>query len=156
VKQIARKTVDSGKAVLVLDPSPYKEEWEEIGASFVSDNPQEFLQVVFANKQCMVIVDESGDMIGRYGGEMNQLATRGRHMGHQCYFITQRAKQIDTTVRANCENIIIFKQSLNDTKDLANEFVDPMLNEAHTLEKLEYIYKIGDNSSKKGKVIFDS
>lgn len=100
----------------------------------------------------MVIIDESGDMIGRYGGEMNQLATRARHNGHDCFFITQRAKQLDTTIRANCHNLICFKQSLNDTKELANEFVDDFINQAHTLRKGQYIYKIDDEPAKIAKV----
>lgn len=133
---------------MVLDPSPYKSGWD---ADFVTDNPQEFLKHVFASERCMVIVDESGDMIGRYGGEMTQLATRARHNGHNCYFICQRAKQIDSTVRANCENIICFSQSLDDTKELAREFVDNAINEAHTLKKGEYIYKIGYEQAKKDK-----
>lgn len=79
-------------------------------------------------------------MIGRYSPVMEELATRGRHWGHKCHFITQRAKQIGTNIRTQCSNAVIFKQSLDDTKDLSNEFVDPMINEAHKLEKGEFIY----------------
>jgi hypothetical protein len=146
---LAKQAKKQGVSVLVLDPSPYKDDWE---ADFITDNPDEFLDVVFASQRCMVIVDESGDMIGRYGGELNKLATRARHNAHNVYFIMQRAKQIDPTIRANCENIICFSQSLDDTKDLAREFVDERINDAHTLNKGEYIYKVGYDPAQKDKV----
>jgi len=79
-------------------------------------------------------------MIGKYSDEMNDLATMGRHWGHKCYFITQRSKQLSTNLRSQCSEIVIFKQSLNDTKDLADEFVQPMINEAHSLDNGEFIY----------------
>jgi len=92
-------------------------------------------------------------MIGRYGGIMNRLATNSRHYGHNAHFISQRAKQIDPTIRSQCSNIFLFKQSLYDTKDLSNEFVSQGLMQAHTLKKGEYIYKIGvDGETKKGRI----
>jgi len=79
-------------------------------------------------------------MIGKYDTIMEELATRGRHWGHKCFFISQRSKQLSTTLRAQCSELAIFKQSLRDTKDLADEYVEPMINEAHTLNKGEFIY----------------
>jgi len=79
-------------------------------------------------------------MIGKYNNLMEQLATRGRHWGHKCYFISQRAKQLSTTLRAQCSELVIFKQSLTDTKDLANEFVDNAINEANALDDGDFIY----------------
>lgn len=79
-------------------------------------------------------------MIGKYNTIMDELATTGRHFGHKCYFITQRVKQISTTVRAQCSELVIFKQAQVDTKDLAAEFVEEKINEAHLLEKGEFLY----------------
>lgn len=71
---------------------------------------------------------------------MDELATRGRHWGHKVFFICQRAKQISTTVRTQCSEIVIFKNSRNDTQDLADEFVEPMILEADKLDNGEFIY----------------
>ena len=71
---------------------------------------------------------------------MDKIATRGRHWGHKNYFICQRAKMISTNIRTQCSELVIFKTSLNDTKDLSDEFVEPLINEAHTLEEGEFIY----------------
>lgn len=140
-----------GFGILVLDPTGYASLWD---ADFVTSDPHEFLDVVFASERCVVIVDESGDMIGRYGGEMNKLATRAAHNGHRCFFIAQRATQIDPTVRGNCENVITFAQAVPDAKQLAIDFVDDKLKEAVNLEKLQYMYKIGFNPVIVDKVNF--
>lgn len=79
-------------------------------------------------------------MIGKYSSVMDELATQGRHWGHKMFFITQRVKQLSTNLRDQCSEVVIFKQSLADTKDLANEFVEPEINNAHKLEKGEFIY----------------
>lgn len=125
--------------VLVLDPDK-RSLWN---ADFITNDPEEFLLVVFANRSCAIFVDESGDMIGRYGGAMNRLATTSRKWGHNCHFIAQRAKQIDVTTRTQCSNIFLFKQSLDDTKELARDFCAEDLKQAHTLKKGEYLMKIG-------------
>lgn len=140
MKQTAKKMKAQGFGVLVLDPSGVPSEWD---ADFYTSDPHKFLDIVFKSQRCALFIDEGGEMIGRHGRELNMLATRSAQLGHRAFFIVQRANQIDTTIRANCESVIIFKQSLQDTKDLANEFVDPMINEAHKLEKLQYICKMG-------------
>lgn len=116
----------------MLDP-----EWQ---ADFITGDQQLFLDAVWNNTNCAIFVDEGGETIGRYNKLMEQLATKSRHWGHKCFFITQRAKQISTNIRTQCSELVIFKQSLNDTKDLADEFVEPMINEAHTLADGEFIY----------------
>ena len=135
--------------VLVLDPFK-SERWQ---ANFISDNPEQFLDVVFQMKNCAIFVDESGEMIGRWGGVMTKLATVSRNYGHNAHFICQRSKQLDINVRTQCENIFLFKQSFSDTKDIANEFVANELLKAHTLKKGEFICKVGiDGQVSKGKI----
>lgn len=135
-KKKAASLKNSGKNIIVLDPF-LDPEWN---ATFITNNSDEFLEAVWANRSCAVFVDEAGSSIGKYSPIMEELATRGRHWGHKCYFITQRAKQLSTSLRAQCSEIVIFKQSLNDTKDLADEFVEPQINQAHSLNMGEFIY----------------
>lgn len=125
-----------GYHIVVLDPF-LDPEWN---ATFITSNQEDFLAKVWLNRNCAVFVDEGGSTIGKFNDAMNELATRGRHWGHKCFFITQRVKQLSTTVRTQCSELVIFKQSLSDTKDLANEFVEPMINDAHLLNKGEFIY----------------
>jgi DNA helicase HerA-like ATPase len=125
--------------VLVLDPD-LRTGWN---ADFITDNPETFLEVVKVNKSCALFIDESGQMIGRYSREMAWLATNARKWGHKSHFITQRASQLDPTIRNQCTSIFLFKQSLDDTKNLVNEFCSNDLEQAHTLRIGEYLGKIG-------------
>lgn len=139
-KKKAKALKRQGKLVFVLDPF-LDPEWE---ADFITDDKDEFLQVVWANKNAAVFVDEGGSTVGKYSEVMNELATRGRHWGHKVYFISQRAKQISTTIRTQCSELVIFKQSQNDSKDLSDEFVEPIILQADKLAKGEFYY-VRDN-----------
>ena len=137
--RLAQKYKAANVNVLVLDPDK-RSGWN---ADFLTDNPAEYLEVVKVNQSCALFIDESGEMIGRYAKEMAWLATNSRKWGHKAHFITQRATQLDPTIRNQCTTIFLFKQSLNDTKDLANEFCSEELEMAHTLAAGEYLCKIG-------------
>lgn len=133
---MAKSWQAKGYKTIVLDPF-LDPEWN---ADFITSNPENFLDVVWhKSRGCIVIVDEAGSMVGKFNKVMDELATRGRHWGHKCIFIVQRPKLISTTIRTQCTDIAIFKQSKNDTKDLADEFVEDMINDAHTLNDGEFI-----------------
>lgn len=119
---------------------------------FVFENPDEFMHVVFNSQRCAIFVDESGDAIGRYGGAMNKLATKGRHWGHKCHYISQRANQIDPTTRTQCDGLFLFKSSLTDCDILSKEFAEPKLKEANTLQQGECFYTDGFSECKKLKI----
>lgn len=113
-------------------------QWE--GAAYQTTDNAEFLRVVWASKNCNVYVDEAGDAIGRYDKVMEQLATRGRHWGHNCHFITQRPAQLSMTVRTQCSILFCFRIDPDDAKALSKTFVAPEINEAPTLAQGEYLY----------------
>ena len=137
--KLARKYKERGIGVLVLDPDK-RQEWQ---ADYITDDPEQFLRVAKVNTSCALFIDESGQTIGRYSGAMQWLATNSRKWGHKAHFITQRAKQIDPLVRTQCTNIFLFKQSLDDAKELSRDFVCDDLKAANTLLKGEYLGKIG-------------
>lgn len=139
----ARKKAHSlqraGRTCIILDPFK-RSSWAVVPEhAYVTDDEELFLKAIWENRECAIFIDESGDMVGKYNDLINSVATKSRNFGHKCYFIMQRQKQISTTIRTQCTEIVIFKSSLNDTKDLADEFVEPMLKEAPTLEKGEFI-----------------
>lgn len=149
-KKKAQSLKNSGRNIIVLDPF-LDPEWQ---VTFITNDQKKFLEAVWSNRGCAVFVDEAGSEMGKYNSVMDELATRGRHWGHKCYFITQRVKQLSSTLRAQCSELIIFKQSLIDTKDLSAEFVEPMINEAEFLEKGEFIY-VRDNQKPLKLNVFD-
>lgn len=135
-KKKATSLKKQGRNIIVLDPF-LDPEWN---ATFITNDTDKFLQAVWSNRGCAIFVDEAGSSIGKYNSVMDELATRGRHWGHKCFFITQRVKQLSSTLRAQCSELVIFKQSMIDTKDLSAEFVEPMINEAENLNDGEFIY----------------
>lgn len=149
-KKKAASLKKKGKDVIVLDPF-LDPEWN---ATFITDNQDEFLRAVWGNRNCAVFVDESGSTVGKYNKLMDELATRGRHWGHKIYFISQRAKQVSTTVRSQCSELVIFKQAKVDTDDLSAEFVEPKILEADTLAKGECIH-VRDNMPVLRYSVFD-
>ena len=130
----------SGVPVLILDPSC--QNWH--GADYVTANTDEFVQFVFANQRCLLIIDEAGEAIGhaRSSDERQRitLATRTRHAGHSAIFISQFASTITPAIRRQCENLWTFRQSLDDVKMLSREFCNPKIMRAAELQKGECLH----------------
>ncbi len=146
--KLAAKYKLKGTRILVLDPDMRKD-WN---ADFITDDPEKFLQVCKLNQSAALFIDESGQTIGRYAGPMQWVATNSRKWGHKAHFISQRATQLDVLMRTQCSNIFLFKQSVNDSKILAAEFVCPELLGACNLKKGEFLMKAGvDGEVKKGR-----
>ena len=118
------------RGTLVLDPM--HDVWE---CDFKTDDVEQFLQAFWNSQCCDVFIDESGDVIGHYDRAMIQTATKGRHWGHNVYFITQRPAQISPTVRTQCSNLFLFAMAREDSETLAREWNKPGLREAATLPK---------------------
>lgn len=127
---VKQKREMTNRGILVLDPC-LDPEW---GADYLTDDKAEFLRVVKENRSCDLVIDESGETIGRYAKEMAFLATRSRHYGHTSTFIAQRAAQIDRNVRDQCTTLILFSVYKADAQSLAETFNDDLLLGAAELE----------------------
>jgi hypothetical protein len=147
--RLASSYREQGVNVLVLDPDR-RREW---GATFITDDPDEFLRIAKLNTKCALFVDESGVMIGRYSGAMQWLATNARKWGHKAHFIAQRATQLDPLIRTQCTVLYLFRQSPTDAKILSNDFVVSGLEDAAELPKGHYLFKNSeDRKARKGKL----
>lgn len=103
---------------LVLDPL-HDPEWM---ADYQTADQEEFLSAMYASRSCALFIDESGAAIGRYAGPMAVVATQSRHFGHRAHFLTQRAAQLDRTVRDQCSTLYLFRVGRKDAEMLADEF----------------------------------
>lgn len=135
-RQIARQHAAAGRGVLVLDPL-YDQELQQI-ADWSTDDPDEFLAVVFRNQNCTLIIDEGGQTIGRYAAHLERLATQSRHLGHIAVFISQRPMQISKTIRAQCGWLACFQVCAADAAGLSDDFNQPLLLQAPALHKGQY------------------
>lgn len=129
-----------GIDVLTLDPIG-DPAWHNV-STYCTHNAAEFLEVVKQSRRCALMVDESGETVGRYNQEMFFLATRARHLGHRSHFITQRPQQINKTVRDQWSTMFLFAPSIDDCKVFANEWGKPELkNAVDDLQQFEF-YKV--------------
>jgi len=134
VKDYSRK----GISCLILDPLK-DPAWKKAGARYVTDDGEHFLTVVLRSQSCAIFVDESGEAIGRYARDLKALATRSRHYGHNAHFLSQRAVDVDKTVRDQCANLFCFRVSKKDAETLANEYGYEELLGCSVLDQGEFI-----------------
>lgn len=147
-KRLSKQFTAAGKNVLVLDPMN-DPEWT---AAFRTSDNAKFLEVFWANRSCYVFIDESGDAVGRYDELMQQTATKGRHWGHSCFYLSQRGAQLNATVRAQCRHLFLFTSSVADCKILANEYNSPDLLTATALPQGHYMHKARFGPVERGKL----
>lgn len=111
-------------------------------------NIDEYMEVVFGNERCLLIVDEAGEAIGRAmstdTAHRAKLATRTRHRGHRAVFIAQRATMINATIPRQCSQGWIFRQHADDLKMLARTFTNDNVMRAMNLQPGRCIYVKND------------
>lgn len=126
----------AGYNTLVLDPMN-DPAWN---ASYRTSRVDDFLRVFWANRQCFAFIDEAGESVGRFDDLMIKTATKGRHWGHSCHYLSQRGAQLSRTVRDQCSHLFLFTTALDDCKIHANEWNKPDLRTAHTLPQGTYFH----------------
>lgn len=146
-KLIAEKRKQSGRGILVFDP--LCTHW---ACDYQSNDQQEFLEVVWSSESCDVFVDEAGKAAGHYNDLMIELATMGRHWGHNCFFICQRAHMVSPSIRTQCRVLFAFNQNGADPKTLAGDWgYDELLN-CNKLKQGEYFHAQRFKTISRGRV----
>lgn len=125
-----------GGKVLVLDPLA-DPRWP---CDFITSDADEFLEVFWSSRRCFAFMDEGGESVGRYDAAMQKTATRGRHWGHSCHYIAQRATQMAPIIRDQCRHLFLFASSRKDGEELAREWNRDELLECSALKQGEYIH----------------
>lgn len=137
---LARKLSHDAKArgtgVIVLD-TLNDPGW---AADFQTSDPDEFIEILWRSQNCAVFIDEAGDSVGRFNTAMEQTATRGRHFGHNCHYISQRHAQLSKTVRDQCRYLALFRSSFDDCKIHAREWARPSLLDGAELAQGDYLF----------------
>lgn len=135
-KQFCKSSQDDGIKTIVLDPM--HDVWN---ADYQTDNTADFLDMFFSSRNCNVFIDEAGEMIGHYDELMKRVATKGRHWGHNVYFLTQRSPQLSPTVRGQCRHLFLFVSDFAACKIHAQELNCPELVQAVNFEVGEFFHK---------------
>jgi hypothetical protein len=67
--------------------------------------------------------------------------TQGRHEGHRCFYMSQRAAQVHPNIRENCESLCLFAVSMKAARLWAEEFNDETLLGAVNLPPRAFYFK---------------
>lgn len=149
---LAQQHVDRGEGVLILDPNN-DQGWPTgpLVRKLTGDGaPLRFLALAKKSQRCALFVDEAGESIGRgkHAADLKWLTTRCRHWGHRTYIIGQRAQLVEPTVRSQCTTGYIFRQSVMDSKLLAQDFADEGLLRASSLSIGQFLYVRTDHPAR--------
>ncbi len=147
-KKLARDYKAKGIGVLVLDPMG-DPEW---CADFQTSDSEQFLEVLWSSRKCAVFIDEAGESVGQFDKVMQRTATKGRHWGHSCHYLSQRGAQIARTVRDQCSHLFLFTTALDDSKIHANEWNKPDLKSANVLPQGHFFHATRFGTLERGKL----
>ncbi len=148
-KMIATDLKKRKKRVVVLDP--LQDEWD---CDMQFTDSVAFLKYCQENTDLFCFIDEGGQSIGRYNKEMEWLATRSRHWGHSCFFISQGCTQLPRIIRAQCSRMYVFAVGKSDTDLLAEECRKDDLRKIEQFDKGEFFVVERFGPLKRGRIDF--
>ncbi|HYC70018.1 MAG TPA: hypothetical protein VEB66_02355 [Opitutaceae bacterium] len=136
--QSARDFRRQGVGVLVLHKP--REPWPSDAASWQTDDPDRFLRMFWAAKSCACFMELADADVEASDTRFHKCFTQGRHEGHRCYFLSQRAAQVHPNIRENCTSLCLFAVSTKAAKLWAEEFADDALLGASALNPAEHSF----------------
>ncbi|RRJ96731.1 hypothetical protein Ga0100231_023390 [Opitutaceae bacterium TAV4] len=129
----------SGIGVLVLHMDI--EPWPLACHSWQTDDPAEFLRMFWAARNCACFMELADAEVDKYDLGFHRCFTKGRHFGHRCFFVSQRAAQVHPAIRENCTSLALFSVQADPAKLWSKEFNDPVLLKAASLPPHCFYYK---------------
>lgn len=157
-KYLAAELMREGLNVGVLDILASEDDAQagaEWGGAYVTSDPDLFHKLFWETENFVWFIDEGGEVAGRGNDAMKWTATRGRHLGHSCYYIAHRLNVLDATLRAQCPRLYVFAVSMTDARDLADQFGAPELKEAPFLPVGQFYEITPGNRPQRYKINFD-
>lgn len=134
-KALCGELTAGGHKTLVYDV--LKSAWP---ASYVTDDKELFLDVFWQSTDLAVFIDEGGESVGRFDEEMMKTATRGRHNGHQVFYLSQRVTLLNKTLRTQATKIYVFSSAFSDCKLLADDYSCPEIEQAANFAPGSFLY----------------
>lgn len=135
-KKLAQMYKANNLGILVYDPLS-DPAWQ---CDFKTSDVDEFLQTFWDSRSCAAFIDEAGDCAGQHDKIMQKTATRGRHWGHRCHYISQRGTMINRTIRDQCSHLFLFGTALEDCKVHAKEWNRPELMDAAKFSQGDFFH----------------
>ena len=120
---------------LVLDPN--REDWGK--QAWVTNDEEKFWSVVWATKQALVIVDESGETINRDKG-LIPVFTRLRHLHHKLIVVGHSGVNLLPIMRQQLDTLYLFRQSPKACAIWCEDMTQQGFDAAQNLEQFEFLY----------------
>jgi len=137
--QTAKQVKASGRGTLVLHKED--EPWPADAVSWQTDDPEKFLRMFYAARNCDCFMELSDGDVDKYDVRFHRCFTKGRHLGHRCYYLTQYAGDVHPKIRGNCVSICLFAVDIEAAKKWAAAFNDPALLGAVSLPPHQFLFK---------------
>ena len=115
--------------------------WPASAASWQTDDPEKFLWQFDRSRGCAVFMELSDAAISKFDERFHRCFTTGRHLGHRCHYMTQRASTVHPAIRENCTALYLFACAASAARVWAEEFNDDTLMRASTLPMYVFLHK---------------
>lgn len=151
-KHIIPRFKAAGIKSAVLDPLGDP----SFNADYQTKSSSEFLKFAYREKGYILIIDESGQAIGKYNAPMNALATNVRHKGNFSFFATHSVTSLPPIVRGQCANVYLFQCSRKNFELVADDFDQPTILKLPKLDVGEFYFVPRFGKVVRGKIDFKS
>lgn len=105
-----------------------------------TDNPDDYLRMFWASRGCACFMELADADVEAADTRFHRCFTQGRHEGHRCYFLSQRAAQVHPNIRENCVSLHLFAVSSRAAKLWAEEFADDALLGAAEINPQDHLF----------------
>lgn len=138
-KATARQMRALGRGTLVLHKP--REPWPADCVSWQTDDPKKFLRMFWASRGCGCFMELADADVSKWDERFHLCFTQGRHEGHRCFYLSQRAAQVHPNIRENCESLCLFAVPRAAARLWADEFNEEILIGATTLPPHTFYFK---------------
>jgi hypothetical protein len=135
----AASYVRAGLGVLTLHKP--LEAWPRGCVSWQTDDPEKFLWKFDRSRGCACFMELADALVDKWDARFHRCFTQGRHLGHRCFYISQRAAFVHPSIRDNCGSLCLFAVNGAGAKLWASDFNDPALLGAVSLPPRWFYFK---------------
>lgn len=155
-KHLAASFIKAGIRTLILHKP--REPWPKECVWFQTADPEKYLEILdqvgkenYAKKSSGItdprrvsdvcLMELADGIVDKYDSRFHYLYSAGRHDGHRCFYLSQRAAYVHPNIRENCESIYLFTVDWDAAKIWSTTFVDKALLKAPSLPPHSFMFK---------------
>jgi len=138
-QKLAEGFIAHGVKTLVLHKP--RESWPKKSVFWQTDNPEEFLARFWKEQRCACFMELADSFVDKFDERFHLCFTQGRHEGHRCFYLSQRAASVHPAIRDNCVSLYLFTVTAKAAALWSEEFCDESLMRAVRLPQYHFLHK---------------